>query len=148
MVPSESAAVLAQGLPCADSREPFKRNSSPRSVVISSSTMRIWPTPFTRFEPFTITTWPSTKLPTGTISLPFTTTGCSTYPENLSPVLLVFDVRVVCSLTCSELPAGRRTPWLFLWMGRGSCLEPWSSAQVCRRSPCEEREDYPAPQGP
>src|SRR5579884_458608 len=109
-VPSESFALLAQGLPWASSSEPFSRNSSPFSVVMSSNTIRIWPTPLTRFAGLTKTTWPSTRLPTGTIVLPSETTGCSTYPVNLSPVLLVLDVSVVCSLTCNDVPAGSTIP--------------------------------------
>lgn len=37
-------------------------------------------------------------------------TGFSTNPVNLSPVLLVLEVNVVCNRTCRELPACRTNP--------------------------------------
>src|SRR5579863_1225439 len=51
-------------------------------------------------------TCPSTRLPTGMISLPSATIACTTWPVNGSPVWLVFEVRVVVSRMRSVLPAG------------------------------------------
>src|SRR5204862_6381748 len=55
-------------------------------------------------------TWPSTRLPSGTIVLPLAVTGCWTTPVNLSPVLLVLEVSVVVRRTWSVVPAGKVTP--------------------------------------
>ena len=51
-------------------------------------------------------TWPLTKLPSGTIVLPFATTSWITSPLNVSPGLLVLEVSVVPSRIRREVPGG------------------------------------------
>src|SRR6266700_2283885 len=110
IVPSSSLPVLAQGFPPTSSSEPVSEYFASSGVTTLSSTMRISARPLMRFDGLMKATWPSTRLPSGTIVLPLAVTGCWTTPVNLSPVLLVLEVSVVVSRTWSVVPAGKVTP--------------------------------------
>src|SRR5438046_4505149 len=73
---------------------------------MESRTTRIWTLAWKRPDGLMNATWPFTRLPSGTMVLPFATTSWMTSPRKVSPGLLVFEVNVVPSRTRRLVPGG------------------------------------------